>query len=207
MGGPNETQDVNTSGQKEETSKAEPETFTQKDMEEATRKSSSDALAELGRFKKINADLIKSSQVLQERQERKDREADEAELEANRDKPDVLSVIKERTARRLAENELSLVRQDLSEKEERLKEVEKKEGESTKERNAREVATRLGVDPKILGRLAQLTDGSIGEIEKEAKGLPKVAEAKDPLKVDSGKTMGGGEKTDEQKLKDRYPTM
>ena len=86
-------------------------------------------------------------------------------------------------------------------------EVEKKEGESTKERNAREVATRLGVDPKILGRLAQLTDGSIGEIEKEAKGLPKVAEAKDPLKADSGKTMGGGEKTDEQKLKDRYPTM
>ena len=190
MEGTEEKQDVITSADSKETSETETETFTKKDVDEAERKGRSNGASEMGRLTKLNTDLIKSSQAIQARLEKRDRDDEERERERYRDEPDKLTAIDERVKRRGVETELADVRQELSEKNERLQEAERKESESTKERNAREIATRLNVDPKLLVRLSKLTDGSSEAIEVEAQGLPKLSETK-TLLADSGKTIGG----------------
>ncbi len=184
MGEPNEVQDVNTSEQKAETSE-QTETFTREQFDEGTRKAKSDALSELGRAKKLNEGLIKSSQAIQERLDRKEREDDERELEANQGNAPALSAIKERTARRKLESELATTERELGEEKAKTAEVTESEVKHTKERNAREVATRLGVDAKILQKHCDTVEA----MEELAKSLPQKGEAK-ALKVDSGKTSG-----------------
>lgn len=183
------TQD--TSGGEQRTSNEETPTFTAEQVEEEKRKAKSDVSAELGRVKKLNADLIKSSQLIQERLTRRDEEEDERERERYQDNPDKLSAIGERIKRRNTESELAEVRLELNEKAERIKLLDENEVESTKEQNAREIASRLGVDSKRLAKLAKFTDGSREAIEEIAGDLPKTGEPL-TLIVDSSRTIGGG---------------
>ncbi len=193
MDEPKEPQDEPTSEGTEDTSEKEPITFTQKELEEATRKARSDVLAEAGRYKAESERALKAAQAAQKRLDDMQRVQDEADLETHRDEPEKLSAIKERIARRKAESDLEEAMQKLNEKDEKLKELEGKEAESTKERNAREIAARLGIDANRLAKLARFTDGTTEAIEDIAKDLPKLQEKK-PLTTDSGKTKGGAGK-------------
>ncbi len=187
MDDPKETQDTETSETTEGTSDKDPETFTKEDV----RKARSDALAEVGRHKKAAEDAIKALKATNTRIDQMVKDQEDAELEDAKDDTEKLSAIKERQGKRRAEAELAKVKQESAEKDEKIKLLDEKEVESTKERNAREIASRLGVDAKRLANLAKYTDGSTEAIEEIAKDLPK-KEVKTPLKVDSSKTVGAG---------------
>ena len=186
MGEPNERQD-NPSAEQEDTSGKEPETFTREQVEEEKRKAKSDALADIGRIKKSADTAIKAVQAAEERINRMLKEQEEAELETARDEPDKLTVIRERHARREAETKLAQIEQELEEERAKTAEAQEAEAESTKERNAREIASRLGVDAKTL---MKFTDGSTEAMEELARVLPGKGETT-TLKPDSGKTIGG----------------
>ncbi len=187
MDEPKKAQD-NTSEQTTETSKEEPETFTKEQVEEATRKAKSDALSEVGRLKASSEKAIKSAQAAEERVNRMLRDQDDAELLLHKDEPEKLSAIRERQTRREAEAKLATVEQELEEEKSKGAEAKQAADKHTKERNAREVATRLGVDYKPL---RDSTDGSVEAMEELAKHLKPKGEPKDPLKPDSSKTKGG----------------
>ena len=93
--------------------------------------------------------------------------------------------------RRKAESDLTQTKSELNEKNEELATANAEKAENAKERNARDAASRLGVDSKLLVKLSRFTDGSTEAIEDIAKELPKKEGGKS-LKVDSGKTTGGG---------------
>ena len=187
MGEPNEKQDVETSAEQEDTSKTEPETFTREQVEESARKSKSDALAEIGRYKKSADNAIKSVRAAEERIDRMLKQQEDDELEAAKEEPDRLSAIKERQTRRRVESELAKTKSELDGEKAKTTEAQEAEAKSTKERNAREIATRRVVDAKTL---IKFTDGSIEAMEELARSLPKKGEAT-TLKPDSGRTTGG----------------
>ena len=191
MDEPKKAQDATTSENTEETSEKEPETFTREQVEERERKAKSDALADVGRLKTSADNAIKAAQAAEVRVNQMLKDQEDAELEDARDDAEKLSAIRERQAKRRAESELAQAKQELSEKDEQIKQYGDKEAESTKELNAREIATRLNVDANRLAKLAKFTDGSPEAIEEIAKELPKRGEAKETLKPDSGKTTGG----------------
>ena len=199
MDGLENKQGVTTSAETKETSEKEPETFTMEQAEERERKATSDVSAEMGRVKKLNADLIKSSQAIQDRLEKREREEDERERARYRDEPDKLDAVDERIKRRTLESELAKKEQELEEERGKTKEVEEAEVKSTKERNAREIATRLEVDAKTL---IKFTDGSTEAMEELAKSLPKVV-ATIASKLDSSRTIGGGDRVGDLPPKDR----
>jgi len=186
-----------TSGEQKETPK-EPQTFTK----ESEKKAIDDALSAAGRdAKSITEKTTEAQKILESaqktrtdvlaEQERWQTERNEAEKEAAKEDPDALKSVQERQRQRAKDAELARKTQELSARETKVAEAEKKESESTKERNAREIATRLGVDSKLLVKLAKLTDGSTEAIEAEAKILPTKGEPKTPLKTDAGTTTGG----------------
>ncbi len=180
-------------GDKGSTSDKTEETFTKKQRDEDVRKAKSDALAEVGRYKTSAEKAIRDAQAAKTRIEQMLKDQDDADLENSRDDAEKLTAIRERQARRKAEDELAEVKRERDEKDERIKQFDETEAESTKERNAREIATRLDVDANRLANLAKFTDGSPEAIEEIAKELPKKGEPKEPLKVDSSKTIGGSE--------------
>lgn len=187
MGELEETQGVKTSEENKETSK-ETETLTREQAEEEKRKVRSDALAEVGRLKASSESAIKSARAAQERIDRMLKEQDESELETAKEQPDKLTVIRERQARRGAEAKLAKAEQELEGEKAKTAEAQEAVVKSTKERNAREIATRLNVDAKTL---IKFTDGSAEAMEELAKSLPQKGETK-TLTPDSGKTIGGG---------------
>ena len=190
MDDPTKTQDVETSEDTKGTSDKDPETFTKERHDEDVRKAKSDALAEVGRYKKSADDAIKAVKATEARIDQMLKDQEDAELADAEGNAEKLDAIKERQGKRRAENELAKVRQELDENKEKVRLLDEKEVESTKERNAREIASRLDVDAKRLVKLAKFTDGSTEAIEEIAQELPKRGEAK-TLKVDSGKTTGG----------------
>ncbi len=182
-----ETQDVTTSKDTKGTSE-QPETFTKEHVAEAERKGKSDALAEVGRLKKSTEAAIAIAQKATARLDKMIQDQDDAELKAHEGDPEKLSAIGERQKRRMAEGKLADAESELSEEKAKTAEAQEAGAQHTKERNAREVATRLGVDAKTL---IKFTDGSTEAMEELAKSLPKKGETK-PLLVDSSKTIGGG---------------
>jgi len=198
MDEPKETQD-NSSEDTKETSKEEPETFTGEQVKEAERKAKSDALAELGRLKKANESLVNINKKTQERIVQIIQSQEDEELARAGGDEEKLSAIKERQARRKVESELVQTKSELEGEKAKTAEAQEAEAEHTKERNAREVATRLGVNAKTL---MKFTDGSVEAMEDLAKDLPKKGEPKDPLKPDSGKTTGGGKSFTRQQIAD-----
>lgn len=186
MGEPNEGQDK-SSAEQADTSE-ETKTFTEEQVAEKERKATSDVSAELGRMKKLNEGLIKSSQAIQDRLDKRDKEEVEREREKYQDQPDKLNAITERQGRREAESKLTKVEQELEDEKAKTTEAQGVSAKYTKEQNAREIATRLGVDFKPL---MKFTDGSAEAMEDLAKSLPKVGETQ-TITPDSGKTIGGG---------------
>ena len=188
-----ETKDAQdkSSGQTKETSGEEPETFTKEEKEEAVRKAKSDALSEVGRLKKANEVAIKAAERANARVEQIIKDQEDAELKAAAGDEERTSAVKERQLRRQAESKLVETERERDEKDEELKTANEEKAEATKERKAREIASRLGVSEKLLVTLAKSTDGSTEAIEDIAKELPKKGETQ-TLRVDSGKTIGGG---------------
>ena len=185
-----ETQDE-SSESTETTSGENEETFTKGQLEEAGRKGKSDALAEVGRLKKATENAIKAAQAAETRVDQMIKDQEDAELKSAAGDEERMSAIKERSLRRKAESDLTQLKSELDTKNEELDTANAEKAENTKERNARDAASRLGVDSKMLVKLAKFTDGSTEAIEDVAKELPKKDGGKS-LKVDSGKTTGGG---------------
>ena len=131
----------------------------------------------------------------------KDRE--EAEVAAAGDDKDALSRVRARQEQRETKAELAAVKKELDAEREKAKEASAQAQEIDRTTRAAEIAVRHNVD---FNPLVKFTDGSVEAMEELAKNLPKKGEVIPPLKSDSGKTTGG-EKTAEQRLKERYPTM
>ncbi len=210
------TDPKDTSGVTQDTSEGtkgtseQPETFTKDSQEKAV----SDALSKAGRDAKSITDktskaekLLENAQGIMDKAKAKQQQDDEAELEAAKGDNERLSALQERQAHRGTKSELAESKRELSDRDERLKLIDGEKAEATKESSAREIATRLDVDANSLVKLAKLTDGSKEAIEEIASSLPKKGETKPSLKLDPGGVTGGGEKSEQQKLDDRYPTM
>lgn len=168
------------------------------------------AFAEVGRYRvateaatRAAGSAQRQANAAEERLNKFIKKTEEAELEANRDNPDVLSRIRARQGEREQETELAKLKQELEEEKAKTVEAQEAEAKSTQERNAREIATRLNVDAKTL---IKFTDGSTEAMEELAKSLPKKGETT-TLTPDSGTTIGGKEITEADILKGKYPSM
>jgi hypothetical protein len=182
--------------------------YTQEQVNKMVMDAKSAALADVGRFRVESEKALKAANAAQERLTKMQKDQEEAELFAARDEPEKLSAIQERQKRRQAESELAEARQELNEHKERLQLTEKERAESTKERNAREIAVRLTVDAEKLVKLSRFTDGTVEAIEEIARELPKQGKT---LKPDSGGSIGGNvtfEQVREEYIKDpRNPAI
>ena len=162
-------QGANTSGGQGGSTSKETETLTKEQAEAMVSKARSDALAEVGRYKKAAETAVESMKQIEERLSRAEQERFEAELEAVKDEPDKLRDIQRR--QRDAKDRLQ------SESDKRKWDAEKatyderiKRAEAIERRDlAREVAQELGVDFKLLEKYGTDRDSMV----ELAKGLPK----------------------------------
>ncbi len=195
----------NTSEDPKGTSEKEPETLTEGDR---TTKAVSDALSAagrdakamearesavkvaLGKAEKLQADIKKAEGERTEREYR-------ADLERAGDDPLARSKVELSQQIRGLRGELGDTKSELGKSQEELTDTRKVVAESTKERNAREIASKYEVDSKTL----LLTDGSVEAMEALAKTISG-KEIK-TLKPDESKTGGGGTMPDSAKGKMR----
>jgi hypothetical protein len=189
MDGTENEQDI-SSAEDKETPEQEPETFTKEQHEAELKKARSDALAELGRYKQNAEKAVASAKAAQDRLEQYIRDQEEQELENAKDEPERVKTLKAYQEARKIKAKLAEAQQELKDKEDELASIRSIEVESTKERNAREIATRLGVDESKAVNVAKFTDGSPEAMEAVISELPK--KTKQNLRVDSGGTGGGG---------------
>ena len=187
MDKPEETKDTSerdSSEVNQETSK-KPDTST----EELVRKAVSDALSKAGRTDKVLKDredrLKKTITDAQEAQENWRKQRRESEEETFRDDADALKTLKKKYALEDREAKLALKEAELDGRKGEYEEAQQVVAQSTKERNAREIATRLKVDPETLIKFADTEEA----MEELAEKLTKGTETPRP---DSGGTTGGG---------------
>jgi len=197
MGEIDETRQDNTSVVDKETTSKEPVTFNEEQVKERERKATSDVSAELGRVRKLNEGLIKSSQAIQDRLNRRDKEDEERELETHRDDPAEIRRIRAEQETRRVKSELAEKEQELDTEKAKTAEAQEAEAKHTKERNAREIASRLGVNAKTL---IKFTDGSVEAMEDLAKSLSRKEGYS--LNPDSSKTTGSN--LSEEKIREAY---
>ena len=183
-----EGQQDTTSAETTGTSEENLETFTREQVEESARKAKSDALSEIGRYKKSADSAIKATQAVEERINRMLKEQEDAELEAARDEPDALRSIRAKQTARAKEADLTKRERELGDNKAEHEEALKAMVEFKKEQNALEIAIKHDVP---FEKLLKFTDGSKEAMEDLAKDLPKKGETK-TLIPDSGKTIGGG---------------
>ncbi len=169
-----------------------PKTYTEEEHQKAVRDARSAVMADAIRAKKVAEDALSRMDKMMKEQE-------ENELESAQDNPGLLTAIRERQARKKVESELNQARQELNERDERLKQLDTERAETSREANVNQVAARLGVDAARLAKLAKFTDGSLEVIEDLAKELPKKEDK--PLRPDSGGTMGGSKAWETIRLK------
>lgn len=191
-----------------------PGTFNQ----ESQNKAVSDALALAGRDAKSITDRMgEATQILsdanalkakvEDAQAALQKTKDDAELEAAKGNPDLQTLYKLKQTLRTQEADLIKREADLTTKV-KLHEEKLTAADATK----REiviwgVAQKYTLDPAVLKTKAdELKLTTDEQLDTLAKAM---SEGKDTagLHGDTGKTTGAGEKTVEQKLKDRYPTM
>ncbi len=168
-----------SSAESKETSKEK--TFTQTDID----KIRSDAAAEVGRAAKAAEDASKSAQRANERTNKYIEQSRIAELEAKRDEPDALSVIRARHAKEELEDKLAAKDAELESVNKTVEDLKVKTQQSAKSVDAQEIASRLQVD---VSDLLNFTDGSKEAMEGLAQKLSKT---KVPLRVDPGGGTGG----------------
>ncbi len=182
-------------------------TYSQIHVDKLLEKVKSDSLAELGRVRKAAEDAIKkTTESSNARITQLIKEQEERELEAVKGNNDAITAIKERQARRKAEDELAKAREELSQKDSRLSELSTKEQETAREKRISEIAVRLKVDKAKLANLSKFTDGSAEAIESLAQEMPKAnAQSPNPqnsLKPDNSEAAGGTGKTKYQIMAD-----
>jgi len=193
LGEPNEKQDEKTSVEQEDTSKQEPETFTK----ETQAKAISDALAAAGRttkdtdtkLKKATEAASKAEKLMVDMKAERERKAEQdyqdALKKADGDPITIRNIKLAREVKTLTD-ELGTKKSELGKRDEELTETRKEAALSTKERNAREIASKYEVDLETL----KLTDGSVEAMEALAKTLS--GKGIKTLKPDGSKTSGGG---------------
>ncbi len=204
MDRPDEKQDLASAEQKE-TSNTEPETLTEEDR---TKKAVSDALSVAGRDaqamdareSKVKDILSKAEKLQADIKADADKRAEQKyqdDLDKAGEDPVARSKVELNRDLRNARAELSDTKSELSKEKEVSTEARKVAAESTKERNAREIASKYEVDSVTL----LLTDGSKEAMEALAKRISgKVIPT---LKPDSSRISGGGTMPDSAKGKIR----
>lgn len=202
-----DTSQVEDTPEKEkESTSTEPETFTKETQEKAVN----DALSAAGRdAKTITEKSAEAERILQnakrigdEAKEQR-RKRDEAARESVKDDPDALKSLEEKQRQRDVDTQLTEREEKVKGEEEHIKADKEQVRIQQRTQLAAEVAVAKGVNMDALLKLTQ--EDSREAMEATAELLPK-KEEKLPLKTDSGTTTGG-EKSEEQKLKDRYPSM
>ena len=206
-----ETKD--TSAETPDTSKVKQETPTAKAYQESeVQKIVNDRLAQAGRDAKTleaqKADLAARETAHQQWL----REKDEEEYEKARGNPEALTSLQREREVRAAKKEFDEAKAAF-EREKLEHQVELDTARAlTKERKIAELAQKYQVDTQTLKDL----DLDIEHTEKVAQKMTKlspeelapVIQAKEAKKRDSGITIGGtGDKSIDQRLKERYPTM
>lgn len=208
-------QDDTTSEDPKETSSETPETFTK----ESETKAISDALSVAGRDAKametrekaVSAVLSKAEKIQTDIKVADDKRVEQKyqdDLTKAGDDPIARSKVELAQENRRLRGELGDSETKSEQKDDRILQLEQTEAVSTKERNARVIASKYEVDPEIL----KLTDGSVETMEVLAKQLTGKTTA--TLMPDSGKTIGGKAREriieeyiknpDDPKIKERY---
>lgn len=187
---------------------AQETSFTQETQDAAVAAGVAAALTGAGREAKTLADQREAIET-REKQHETDlsafyAERDRADTERLKDEPDALATLRiNRQAERSAADN---VRQkaDLDARTTAQDERDKVTAGLDRERIVNKVATELNVSSELL-----LSHGGVDEesIRNLAKSLPKNTDPINPVKPDSGRTQGGGDLSNEQKLKTRYPSM
>ena len=148
-------------------------TYTKDQVDKMLRDARTAAMADVGRMKTEAEKALKAASAAADRLKQLEKEREEVELEAAKDEPDRLTMIRTRQQMRQREAELAQAREELNATKTTLTELQSQRAESQKEINAREIAARLGVDLSRLVKLAKFTDGSAEAIEDLAKDLTK----------------------------------
>jgi len=203
-------------GEKGSTSTSETETYTKEQVEKLI----SDKLAAAGRNAKT---LIQQEKQLKAREQaikdvesqiadwQKEREAEE--LEKARDNPELLNLFQ--TKKQLREEKARLAEEKAQFQADKasVQELIDSSKELQREIDIWEIAGDK-VDPvglkELCDKLGAQTEEQIRTIADMFQPVvtPKgETEGKKPLKADSGVTVGAGEKSEEQRLKERYPKM
>ena len=203
----------NPSAETPDTSKVKQETPIAKTYQESeVQKIVNDRLAQAGRdaksFEAKEADL----KTREEAHQQWLREKDEEDYEKARGNPDALSALQRERETKAAAKALKDERAAL-ERDKLEHQVELDAARAlSKERKIAELAQKYQVDTQTLKDL----DLDLEHTEKVAQKLTKlspealapVIQAKEAKKRDSGITIGGtGDKSIDQRLKERYPTM
>ena len=191
----------------EDTETSEKPTITQTQLEEAKRQATSDALSDSRRLQREAENAIKALTGANDRTKARLKELEDAELKAAEGDSEQLNAVTERRKRRQVETELDEATLKLNQRDGELSQIKEDSAKAVKGEKAREIATRLNVDADRLIKLSKFTDGSAEAMEELANGLLKKQEVRPIVKSDSGENTGSGGKTDEQKLKERYPSM
>lgn len=197
-------------GSKGSTSETKAKTYTEEEVQKVIKKAESDALSKAGRtataLEKREAAIKAKEDAIAEQE----RQKDAAELEEAKTDPDKMAVYRAKQTRKQQETDLKKERAELD------RDKADHEAEITAVREAQkeitiwQVASAKNIDPM---RLKTLSDKfniegkeNLEELAAEiASGKP---EPTTETKVDSGVTSGGiGEKSEEQRLKERYPSM
>ena len=223
MDDPNVTQDPSQttppspgdpSAKQEGTPPVAPPTLTKEEQERQT-KAVNDALSAAGRDAKTITEktdeaekILKAAQKVTADQEaeteRRQKELDDQAREAVKTDPEALKSVNERIRQGDMDRKQAKRQREQDAKEKDLDDREKQVKVLEKTRIAAEVAVANDVDMDQILKLAK--DDTRKAMEEIAKHLPKKG-TKTSLKVDPSKTAGAGEKSEEQKLRARYPTM
>jgi len=191
LDGTDEKRDVETSAEQTETSE-QPQTFTKDTQDKAV----SDALSAAGRTDKdVEAKLTKATQATEQARQlmadMKKADDDKAErdyqeaLQGAGDDPVAKSKVELTKTIRDLRLKLGDTETKLGKRDEELTDARKVVAESTKERNAREIASKYEVKADTL----LLTDGSVEAMEALAKSIS--GKETPTLKLDTGETKGG----------------
>ncbi|KKN74853.1 hypothetical protein LCGC14_0386020 [marine sediment metagenome] len=179
-------------------------------IQEQIDKAVNDARSADGRTTKdfeVREQRIKDNEaILTEERVKWRRERDEADIESVRDDPEALTALQKKQKAATRDAESADERRKLEEDQAKHKAGVQSDLEEIKVFNrtklASEVAVAKGVSMDSI--LKHAKDDTREAMEAVAEDLPK---NKEPLKVDSSRSSGTGEKSEEQRLKTRYPTM
>ena len=173
-----------------------PQSYTPEQLEKAVEKAVRDArtavMADVGRTRAEAERALKAANEATERLQKLQKEQEEAQLEAVRDDPDLLSTIQARHESRRLKSELETERQEKLNLANKLDEFVNKEKEATKLTIAQKVASARKVDAKLLTKMAKFTDGTEESIDEIAKDLSKAQKSQEEEFIpDSSRSRGG----------------